>query len=671
MKYVFLVLFVSLGLQMPAQDSGLERKMAFVNSKIKQTRKGERLKWMDSLTTITHYSTELKYDSITRQTIDFAISLDSLNFAAQKVLDLMNFQNIFLGKPKEGLKLFNTYIKTLKKGTNLTSLGFLYLNAGDSYGYIGNMDKSFEYYTIAKGYAKKVNNERLYGFAVMYSGYNEAEIGEFAKASQSFKEAVPIFAKLKDTTHILGLKSQLSILYSKNAFYKEAEKERNEAMVLAEHKKDYINLRSLYHNAAMDYDRNGDFANQLVHSKKALESNSKLENNFLFRPFLITALLRAYVLNDSLERAEGYFKEVKANYDKDKTKDNEGFYYDAKRWLAYGNKDYNGAITYGLKTLELRKAKNDYLAIMLTEKFLADMYTYKKDSVNSNKHFVNYYSTKDSISSVQNVKSLAYYQTLYETEKRDIEIKNQKTNISLLNAQNRNKTQLLIFGSLSLVILFGGILFYRSFLHAKKQERSQHEFSQQLLKTQEQERIRVAKELHDSVGQQLTFLKMKTQNNDQTELSGLLGDTLDEVRSISRALYPVTLTKLGLTDSIEQLLLDLDEETDLFVSVEIDDINDSFDESKSLNIYRFIQESVNNVVKHANAKTLIVNVLKQNDGIKILIKDNGQGFEVSQMIDKNSLGLKTMAERVRILQGSLSIKSKKAEGTSLLVQIPV
>jgi signal transduction histidine kinase len=164
---------------------------------------------------------------------------------------------------------------------------------------------------------------------------------------------------------------------------------------------------------------------------------------------------------------------------------------------------------------------------------------------------------------------------------------------------------------------------------------------------------------------------MKAQNTDQIELSGLAHTALEEVRSISRDLYPVTLKKLGLTDSIEQLLLDLDEETDLFISVEIDDVNTNFNEAESLNFYRFIQESVNNVLKHANAKTLVVNIIKHSDGIKVLIKDNGQGFEVSKMIKKNSLGLKTMVERISMLKGNLSIKSKKEEGTSILVQIPI
>ncbi|WP_410488945.1 sensor histidine kinase [Algibacter sp. L1A34] len=75
-------------------------------------------------------------------------------------------------------------------------------------------------------------------------------------------------------------------------------------------------------------------------------------------------------------------------------------------------------------------------------------------------------------------------------------------------------------------------------------------------------------------------------------------------------------------------------------------------------------------MKHANASTLFVNILKQKNGIKVLIRDNGNGFDIDDTITLNSLGLKTMTERINILKGRLSIKSKKNKGTAILVQIP-
>jgi signal transduction histidine kinase len=671
MKYILIAVIFFLGYQTTAQDIELQTKIEFANSKIQQTQKGEQLFWLDSLTKLTYRNSELNYDSIMRQTISLAINLDSMRLATQRVNDLIGYQNNYLGKPEEGLKLFNTYYQKLSKGTDFGPIGYMYLNAADTYYYIGDFETSFKYYDIAKDFALKAKDERLKGYAILYTGYNESEEGKFAEASKSLKEASNIFTTLKDTSNILGSKNALATLYSKNAFYKEAKKERDEAILLAIKTNSNVSLRNLYNNAAEDNERMGDAFNQIINLKKSILANSKETNEFLFKPLLLTKLIKAYAQNDSLDLAEEHFKEIELNYLKDTSVENREYVVDAKRWMSFGKGDYKNAIKYGQEYLELRKQKTGYEELMFAEKFLGEMYGYVNDINHSNEHLITYYSIKDSLSSVQNVKSLAYYQTLYETEKRDLEIENQKANISLLNLQNKSKTQLLIFGSLGIAVLFGGVISYRSFANAKKREQAQQEFSQELIKTQEHERTRIAKDLHDGVGQQITLLKLKAQNTDQIELTNLAHNALEEVRSISRDLYPVTLKKLGLTDSIEQLLLDLDEETDLFISLEIDEVNANFNEVESLNFYRFIQESVNNVLKHANAKTLIVNILKHDDGIKILIKDNGQGFDVGDKVTQNSLGLKTMAERISMLKGSFSIKSKSAEGTVIVVQIPI
>jgi signal transduction histidine kinase len=672
MKDTLVVMSLFFVFQIAAQDLDLQHKIEFVNLKIQQTEKGERLNWLDSLTKLTYRNPALEYDAKLRKTIDFAIKLDSLNFAAKKVADLIGFQNNFLGKPREGLKLFNTYVEKLNKGTDFGAIGRLYLNAADSYFYIGDIDTSFKYYALTKGYAEKAKDQQLLGWATMYTGYNQSETGDFSKASVSLKEASQIFINLKDTSNILAAKNALAVLYSRNAFYVEAEKERNESILMIGKTNRFRSLTNLYFNAAEDNKRTGDYKQQLLNIKEAFLANSKTNNAFLAEPKLLTQLVSAYCKNDSITQAEKYFEDLNALYVKGESEALKEEIVKAKRVLFFTKRDYKNAIKYSTEFLSLLQNKKTHLGdIVSAEQFLAEAYKASGDDINYKKHLLNHYTLKDSLSNIQNVKSLAFYQTLYETEKRDLQIENQKANISLLNLQNKSKTQFLIFGSLGLLVLFGGIIVYRSFISAKKRGLAQQEFSQQLIVTQEQERTRIAKDLHDGVGQQITLIKMKAQSADQLELSGLAHNALEEVRSISRDLYPVTLKKLGLTDSIEQLLLDLDEETDLFISIEIDDVNTNFNETESLNFYRFIQESVNNVLKHANAKTLILNIVKQSDGIKVLIKDNGQGFEVNKMIHQNSLGLKTMAERISMLNGNLSIKSKRDEGTSISDKIPV
>ncbi|MFC7358294.1 histidine kinase [Jejudonia soesokkakensis] len=217
------------------------------------------------------------------------------------------------------------------------------------------------------------------------------------------------------------------------------------------------------------------------------------------------------------------------------------------------------------------------------------------------------------------------------------------------------------------LILFTAYLIKQTRLRIKLQEH----FSEGLLDSQEEERTRIAKELHDSLGQQLTLIKKTAQKNQQEDISTLSNLALEEVRSISRGLYPSVLKQLGLTESIEQLVYDIDEQTNLNFYTEIADIDSYFSEKETLSYYRFIQESLHNIVKHAEASSVSIFITKSNRMLTTLIKDNGKGFEVSEKIKQNSLGLKTMTERIRILNGTLAIDSKLGKGTVLLAEISI
>ena len=504
MKHIFLAIVVLFVFQLSAQDQGteLQSKIDILNLKIEQSQNGERLKWMDSLTKVVSNSVELKYDSIVRQTISLAIKLDSLNLATQRVTDLIRFQNNYLRKPKEALKLFNTHIEKLSNTENFKSIGYLNLNAADSYYYAGDFDKSFEYYDIAKDYALKAKDEKLYAFAVMFTGYNASDLGKFAEASKSLKEASQIFTKLKDTANILAAKNSLGILYSRNAFYNEAEKERNESILLIGKTERYMALTKIYINATEDNKRTGDIAQQLVNIKAAFVANNKLEIASFHNSRILAQLVTAYAINDSIGMAEKYFKDLNALYEKNKTPELEIEILRANRELSFAKKDYKKALKYSKELLMLLQSKSSSSDdLMMAEKYVAKAYMEVGDRINHNKHLLKYYTFKDSISSVQNVKALAYYQTLYETEKRDLEIIKQDVEIKQLESDKiieSGKKNIRYTILISALLLMAGVAYYlldrakrKRKIIAEQLMRSKKElndFTQQLLvKSKEQD----------------------------------------------------------------------------------------------------------------------------------------------------------------------------------------
>lgn len=224
----------------------------------------------------------------------------------------------------------------------------------------------------------------------------------------------------------------------------------------------------------------------------------------------------------------------------------------------------------------------------------------------------------------------------------------------------------LIIGLVILFILVGYIR------QQKKKRKTQVQFSRDLITTQEKERNRIAKELHDGIGQQLSLIKRKSQNANQSDISELAGNTLEEVRSISRNLYPALLKEIGLTESIRELANRYDEETELFFTIDLINIDTYFNQEQALNIYRFTQEALNNCIKYAQARAINIQIIQSEENtIALSIEDNGIGFDVDQKQSENTLGLKTLRERISILKGTFEIRSTAGKGTLICALIPL
>lgn len=211
------------------------------------------------------------------------------------------------------------------------------------------------------------------------------------------------------------------------------------------------------------------------------------------------------------------------------------------------------------------------------------------------------------------------------------------------------------------------------FVHYKnKAERKRNEaYTHNLIKAQEEERTRVARELHDSVGQKLMLLTKKTKAVGNAEMEALAGNTLEELRTISRGLHPANLERLGLTVAIRALIDEVDNNTDIFFTHEIDDIDACLSKEASLHLYRIIQEVLNNMLKHAEAKSASVLIEKKENAIETTIQDNGKGFDLSEKLKSGtSLGMKTLLERAKILNSKIEIKSLPNKGTTVILTIP-
>lgn len=206
------------------------------------------------------------------------------------------------------------------------------------------------------------------------------------------------------------------------------------------------------------------------------------------------------------------------------------------------------------------------------------------------------------------------------------------------------------------------------------------------ISAQENERRRIARDLHDEVGQSLTSLLVGLRNvadADSLEsvrariepLREVVSTVLDDIKRLARGLRPSVLDDLGLVPALERLVQEFGKTHDVDVSLDIRGLSGSrLLEQHEVTIYRIVQESLTNIAKHAQATTVNVAVERLGDKLKIAIQDDGRGFVVAsakQMISDGHLGLTGMQERAALLGGWLTIQSQPGQGTQTVSELPL
>ena len=217
----------------------------------------------------------------------------------------------------------------------------------------------------------------------------------------------------------------------------------------------------------------------------------------------------------------------------------------------------------------------------------------------------------------------------------------------------------------------------------EKEQRVQQEFSRLLMESQEQERKRIAGELHDSLGQDLLVIRNRAlvglndpapdgHTHDQLEvISSVATRAIDGVREIAYNLRPYQLDKLGLTKALLSITRDL--AGPVQITMDIDPVDDMVATGNAIHVYRIVQEGINNILKHAEATNGSVTIRRAPNTVSIVIRDNGKGMSNDRAASPEhhgGFGLIGITERARALNGTVAIASSPGAGTTLTIRIP-
>ncbi|MDH4090052.1 MAG: tetratricopeptide repeat protein [Cyclobacteriaceae bacterium] len=305
----------------------------------------------------------------------------------------------------------------------------------------------------------------------------------------------------------------------------------------------------------------------------------------------------------------------------------------------------------------------------------------------------------DSLFKLESSEKIAEMEAKYQNEKKIKEILQlqQEKALQQLSLRQKSTFNYVLLGSIAtlLIIVF---LAYRNFKHKQKllQQTAQlqtqriKELEQEkklvaynsLLKGQELERSRMAKDLHDGLGGMLSGVKLSLGamkgniilSEDNTRLFARVLDQLDhsisEMRRVAHNMMPEALVKLGLQQAIQDYCDGLNESIQLQFNLQFHGLERRMEAATEIVIYRIVQELLNNVVKHAEATTVLVQIMRHDNNLNITIEDNGKGFDIGSS-NKKGDGLNNVRSRVDYLKGQLDIQSVPGKGTSIHIDFTI
>lgn len=542
---------------------------------------------------------------------------DESGYIKGKAIGLNNIAILYnyQGEYPKALELYQEALDYEFMLGDTTGIAQAYNNIGVIHYYMGNLDKTLEYFELSIAMSEAVNDE-----SVLKKGYNNlGALYDYAKdyngALRQYEKALVLAEKTGEKKEIGLFINNIATAHSGLNNHATALQYYERALVLRREMNDEAGLATTYLNMAGSYFDLGRFKSSEEHISTALELS--LEHDLKF------------VRSEVYKKVQGFRKEQRR---------------------------YEEALIYAEK----------------------------------------YRALKDTILNEERISAVTEMETKYESEQKErLLLEEQSKNDKLakekieaeLAVNNRNNAlRLTGVGVLSL-IFFGLYVMQRNKRNAEAERnlaviRERDKGLQAVISAQEEERSRISKDLHDGVGQQLSGLKMGFQvlkkeldsgngevNEHIDKLSSVLDESASDVRTISHQMMPKALAEVGLGPVMKDMLEK---------SLGTGGLSYRFDEPRpvgrmdpavELSLYRIAQEAVNNIIKHAQAKHVDIQLYKTKKQVIMSIEDDGVGFEHTS--SGSGHGMLNIENRCRMMEGQLEVESSPGKGTTLRLRVPV
>lgn len=583
-----------------------------------------------------------------KQALDKVLSSSQKNTLAKGILEY--YQGVFYANQGSKSQAKTYYEQAIKALENDSDNSAFLIKSWYNYAYIQVEDKGYDYmvktlteYCIPL--SEKSNNIELLAYSYTQLGLTFMSVGQFDTAEEYHKKALEQLEKIKNknSVHVVTYLNLVSnYCYkpdSKTAkIYLDQAKELLKPFPESQHYPNYYYQEAMYYTTIQDFDNA--LASLSKGVKLAKESNqTKLLQLLYFRMYNV------YLMQKDYRKAKAQLEQILA-----------------EKVLA--KEAVNRRITYTQLA-----AVNDVLGEH------KEAYQWmKKASL-----------LGDSLQQKKLLEKMNELEILHQTADKQQKIndleKEKKANELLSKNKNLRMTILVIALILSLIIAFLIFINYKKqqklnkqislsheqdLLHIENQRK--YEATQAILQGEEQERQRIAQDLHDSMGGMLANIRMTISANNSFHKENVidkLDQTIDEMRRISRNLMPETLKNIGLEIALKELCETMTQKY-FTIQFEAFNLSENIPFKTQIALYRIAQESISNITKYAQATNVIVQISQNNNVLNLTIEDDGIGFDKSEIV--YGLGLKNIQNRAQLINGTVEIASNKGEGTTINVE---
>ncbi len=553
------------------------------------------------------------------------------------------------------------------KGACLVHMGIILLHP----------EKAKDWYDTAQVYLQRAHNYLWNGYLNLNYGIVLCNKYIFESGIGYLNKSIYYFEQAKDTAQLAYAYSNIAHAFHDFGDYNKGKEYAQKGLQIIEGRKNYQVVKWwLLNTLGINYDDNKEYENAIATHLIALNVAAGNDQRLCTT---CNNLGNTYKKQNRLEHAAMYFRkslayavQLQDNYQFATIYGNWGDLALKQKKYALARKYLDSCLYYSEASGSPEKRKDAY-------EYNAALFEQTGD-FSSSLHFIKQYiALKDSLDHVAKAGIIYDAQERYETAKkekqnRDLQAANQLKTIEKNRAVSEKK---IIIISAVVLLLFLAVLayslYYSKLSRIKRSE--DKKMNQALFIGEQNERIRIARDLHDSVGQMLSLVKMNLsageQNPENKKLQDIVDQTIAEVRSISHNLIPEDL-HFGLFPAVQSLAERVNSSGNTKMTVHIDEpiSHHQFEKENELSIYRIVQEVVNNMIRHSEANSIEINATLQSQKILFSIRDNGKGMDTESIKSSSGIGWKNIQARVNLLDGEMKVQSEQLTGTQIIISLP-